>query len=182
MQDIANQMGCSLHKIKYWMEKYKIPIRSISEAIYLKRNPNGDPFKVKEPTSNEDYFLRGLGLGLYWGEGTKANRLSVRLGNSDPALIKNFIKFLIRRYGIDKNDLRFGLQLFSDINPQEALKFWQKELDVSKDRFQKVIITPSRGLGTYRKKVKYGVLTVYYHNRKLRDLICEELKVLGFCG
>lgn len=182
MQDIAKEMGCSLNKVKYWMVKHGIQSRSISDAIYLKHNPHGDPFKILKPASIEEAFLKGLGLGLYWGEGTKANKTSVRLGNSDPFLIKNFIDFLVGFCGINKKDLRFGLQLFNDISPEEALDFWQKQLKVPKDRFQKVVITPSRGLGTYRKKVKYGVLTVYYHNKKLRDILCEELKILGFHG
>ncbi|MEX1064266.1 MAG: hypothetical protein WED06_03035 [Candidatus Paceibacterota bacterium] len=182
MQDIAGEINCSLNKVKYWMVKHGIPTRSISEAVYIKNNPNGDPFKIKTPRNKNEALLKGLGLGLYWGEGTKANKVSVRLGNTDPALINNFIKFLIRCYNIDKKDLKFGLQLFNDINPEEALHFWRKYLKVTKNQFQKVVVTPSRGPGTYRKKVKFGVLTVYYHNRKLRDIICEELKKLGFYG
>jgi len=181
MQDIAQEMSCSLNKVKYWMDKHKIPIRSISEAIYLKNNPDGDPFKIKDPRNKEEALLKGLGLGLYWGEGTKADKYSVRLGNSDPALIKYFIQFLLKIYDINKKDFKFGLQLFNDSNPDEMLNFWTRYLGVNKEQFQKVVITPSRGAGTYRKKVKYGVLTAYYHNKKLRNIIGEELKKLGFC-
>ena len=31
MQDIATSLGCSLHKVKYWMEKHNLKIRSISK-------------------------------------------------------------------------------------------------------------------------------------------------------
>jgi len=182
MQEIATGLRCSLHKVKYWMDKHKIPTRTISEAIYTKRNPDGDPFKVKAPANKEESFLKGLGLGLYWGEGTKANKVSVRLGNTDPVLIDHFIKFLVKCYEVEKEDMKFGLQLFNDINPQEALRFWKDHLKVNKNQFQKVVVTPPRGVGTYKKKVKYGVLTVYYNNKKLRDIICEELKELGFYG
>src|SRR6185312_4683224 len=109
VKDIAKQLGCSTHKISYWMDRYDIKRRSISDAIYSKRHPGGDPFHVKEITSLEDARLYGLGIGLYWGEGTKSNKHSVRLGNTDPELIKTFISFLVELYGVRKDDLRFGL-------------------------------------------------------------------------
>ncbi len=72
------------------MTKYGIPRRNRSEATYIKRNPKGDPFHIKTNLNNKEKILYGLGLGIYWGEGTKVNREAVRVGNSDPNLIKIF--------------------------------------------------------------------------------------------
>jgi hypothetical protein len=176
--DIAKRYGCSETKVNYWINKFGIKKRSISEAIYLQKNPNGDPFVRKEINSIKKSFLYGLGLGLYWGEGNKSNKLSVRLGNTDPLLLKMFIRFLVEIYGIDTRKLRFGLQIFSDTSAEESLSYWSKELGYSKTLFQKPVITASRGKGTYRKKLKYGVVTVYFNNRKLRDIICGALAKL----
>jgi len=175
MQEIAEIFSCSLNKIKYWMDKYKIKTRSISEAVYIKNNPNGDPFIFNKPITLEQAKLLGLGIGLYWGEGTKADKGSVRLGNTDPELIKNFILFLKNIFGIRKKDLRFGLQLFTDIDKNSAMDFWVKKIKIKPSQFYKIIITKSQSLGTYRRKSEYGVLTVYYHNKKLRDLIVSLL-------
>lgn len=174
--EIAKIFNCSQHKVNYWIKKYKIPKRSISDAVYVKNNPNGDPFHAKKLTSVEDAILFGLGIGLYWGEGTKKNTHAVRLGNTDPELIKQFLKFLQKIYSIDQKKLRFGLQIFSDMSTQKTLNFWQKELNVPVNQFFKVIVTPSRGVGNYREKSKYGVLTVYFGNKKLRDIICKEIE------
>jgi len=179
--DIGRVFGCSGRKVAYWMGKYKIPSRNRSEATYQKRNPLGDPFKLSEPKNMGEALLVGMGLGLYWGEGNKLNKNSVRLGNTDPALIKTFIDFL-NLFEIDKDKLRFGLQIFSDTRSSEALNFWVRELKVQKPQFQKVVITPSRGVGTYRKKSKYGVLTVYFNNKKLRNVIVGKLKDYGYDG
>ena len=85
MMEIAGKMGHSPSGIKYWMDKLNIPRRSRSEATYLKRNPNGDPFKIKNKLNKNEILLKGLGLGLYWGEGDKSpNNTSVRLSNTDP--------------------------------------------------------------------------------------------------
>lgn len=173
---IARKFGCSEHKINYWIYKFKIQKRTISESVYLYHNPLGDPFKISAPKNLREAFLFGLGIGLYWGEGNKSNKLCLRLGNTDPKLIKKFIEFLVKIYRIQKEKLRFGLQIFSDMPPREALRFWQKELNMPETQFQKVIVTPARSLGTYRKKTKHGVLTVYYGNKKLRDIVCQMIE------
>jgi hypothetical protein len=174
-EEIAKLLGCSAHKVNYAMERYQIQKRSISEAIYVKNNPNGDPFHFQKPETLEGAMLFGMGIGLYWGEGTKADLGSVRLGNTDPGLSKTFIRFLVEIYGIQKKDLRFGLQIFTDMRVRETLAFWQKALKIERSQFYKPIITKSRSLGTYRKKSKYGVLTVYYSNKKLRNLLIKQL-------
>jgi len=85
--EIATHFNCSQSKINYWLCKYNLPKRSISEALYLRHNPNGDPFTVRKISCHEDAFIFGLGLGLYWGEGNKKNGHSIRLGNTDVHLI-----------------------------------------------------------------------------------------------
>ena len=175
LQDIASCLKCSVHTVRYWMNKHIIGTRSISDAVYLKNNPDGNPFIFKEPKTIEDALLYGLGIGLYWGEGTKANKHSVRLGNSDPKLIKKFIEFLIRIFGVKKKDMRFWLHIFTDIDVSEAVDFWIKELQITAEQFYKPMVTLSGSLGTYRKKSKYGVLTVIYNNKKLRDILVSKL-------
>ena len=178
VSDIASELHCSQSKVTYWLHKYNITKRTISEAIYLKSNPDGDPFRVKKLKTKEDWFLYGLGLGLYWGEGTKSNKHTVRLGNTDPNLIKKFIKFLCGIYSIDTNKLHYGLQVFSDMDPLKAQQFWMKELSANQEQFQKVIVTPARGVGTYKNKTKHGVLTVHFNNKKLRDIIVDTVREL----
>lgn len=178
---VAKNLGYSEHKINYWLAKFGITKRSISESIYLYHNPSGNPFAIRRPQTIEEAVLYGLGVGLYWGEGTKSNKLCVRLGNTDSELIKKFIKFLIEMCGIKKEKLRFGLQIFSDMSPRQALRFWQDELEMPKELFfPKVIVTPAGSLGTYRNKTQHGVLTVYYCNRKLRDIICQMIEDMKY--
>jgi len=53
-----------------------------------------------------------------------------------------------------------------------------KELDkfgINKNQFFKVITTPARSSGTYREKSKWGVLTVYFSNMKLKKLLDKML-------
>ena len=175
VQEVAGAFNNSPSGIRYWMKKYNIKSRTISEAIYQKNNPNGDPFKLKYPSTIEGAKLFGLGVGLYWGEGTKADKNTVRLGNTDPDLIKKFIEFLTRIFQVSKDDMKFGLQLFTDIDEKDAMLFWTKKLKIKREQFYKVSVNISTRTGTYRKKSRYGVLTVYYHNKKMRDLLVSLL-------
>lgn len=173
---IAHRKRCSPNKVNYWLARHRIVKRSIADAAYAKHNPSGDPFSFQRPRSLEHAFLYGLGIGLYWGEGTKSNDTSVRLGNSNPKLIKKFIECLITIYGINKSKLRFGLQIFGDMNQRQVVQFWKRELDIEDAQLmKKIVITPHRGVGSYREKTKYGVMTVYFNNRKLRDILCHTI-------
>ena len=176
--EIAKIFNCSERAVNYWLTRYEVKKRSISEAVYLKNNPNGDPFKIRTIKTVQDAKLLGLGLGLYWGEGNKKSKNSVRLGNTDPKLIKKFLEFLMRICGIEKKKLRFGLQVFSDMNTDQTLRFWLKELrgyGINRNQFFKVTVTPSRSLGTYKEKSKFGVMTVHFCNTKLKNLIDKML-------
>ena len=177
---IAKLFCCSEHKINYWIRKFGIPKRSISEGVYIYNNPHGDPFKLRKPKTLSEAVLFGLGIGLYWGEGTKKNKNQVRLGNTDPQLVTVFIKFLARICGVRKEKLKFGLQIFSDMPSEEARLFWERELDVLPSQFYKPVVTPARSLGTYRQKTRHGVLTVHFNNTKLRNILvnyCQDSSV-----
>ncbi len=175
MAEIASRLGCSANTVDYWMRIHKIPKRSISDAIYMKHNPDGDPFIMPKIQTMQQAELYGLGIGLYWGEGTKANKYAVRLGNTDPELLKMFKRFLVELFGINPQDLRYSLQIFTDIDQKEALRYWYEQLEAIPSQFYKVHVTISGSIGTYRKKSQYGVVTIYYHNKKLRDILVKML-------
>jgi hypothetical protein len=182
MNQIAVRLVCSIHKVNYWMSKYGIERRSIGESVYKRLHPLGDPFNIKNIQSTSDAILYGTGVGLYWGEGNKRNKHSIRLGNTDPGIIKVFIRFLVEICGAQETMLRYGLQVFNDSDPNEALNFWLRELGIQQDQFYKTTVTPARAVGTYKMKNRNGVLTVYFHNVKLRDIIvglCRESSFLN---
>ena len=175
MKQIADSLGCSVNKIDYWMRKHNIKRRTRSDALYTIYNPDGDPFTIKKSMTATERELYGIGIGLYWGEGTKASPSSVRLGNSDPGIILKFIQFLEQIYGVGRDKMRFGMQLFTDCSFEEAMAFWTSRLEVSELQFYKPVRTISGSIGTYRKKNRYGVITLYYNNKHLRDILVEQI-------
>ncbi len=179
VSEISKLLNCSENKINYWLRKYNISKRSISEAIYIKNNPDGDPFKIKTKLTKKEEFLSGLGLGLYWGEGHRKNKISVRIGNTDPKLIRKFMDFLVKICGVEEKDIGFRLMIFSDINLNVARRFWVKELKIKPKQIKgKITVIKSGRIGTYRQKSKYGVIILEYHNKKLRDIIYNMIQGL----
>lgn len=174
-KQIALKFKCSENKINYWLSKFGISKRTISDATFVR---NKTTFFLNSPKSNKDYFLLGLGIGLYWGEGNKKNDHAVRLGNTDPYLILSFIRFLEFRYRVSRSSLKFGVQIFNDLNPEIVQNFWIKKLEVSAKQFYKPTVTVSKSVGTYTKKSEYGVLTVYLLNKKIRDHLVGEIEHL----
>ena len=175
MSQIANKLACSVNKVDYWMRRYDIPRRTRSEALYALNNPNGDPFLLKSSMDANDRELYGIGMGLYWGEGTKASKNSVRIGNSDPGVILIFMRFLEQIYNVKKDVLRFGMQLFTDCDTERALDYWCNKLSVNRSQFYKIHVTISGRIGTYRKKNEYGVVTLYFHNTRLQKMLVDQI-------
>ena len=176
MKEISNKTGWSSHQVDYWMGKYNISKRNHSEATYVKRNPNGDPFKIKKKLNLKEAELKALGLGLYWGEGDKSeNNTSVRLSNTDPQLIKKFREFLIKICGVKEEKIFYSLILFNDANEKEAIGFWIRYLGIERNQLGKIIHIPPQGKGTYRKKNKTGVLTIGITNKRLKEKVFEMI-------
>jgi transposase len=182
MSEIAKYLNCSIHKVVYWMEKYSIKRRSLSEATYLKANPDGDPFSIKNRFNAKDMFLYGLGVGIYWGEGDKKSKNAVRVTNTDPGIIKTFRRFLLDICGLKKRKLLYNLIAFNDSNLEVVRNFWVKELKISPEKFGKIVQIPSQGKGTHKKKSKHGVCILIVCNMKLKDWMMKQIKIVAMPG
>lgn len=179
LRNISLKLDCSIHKVTYWMNKYGIPRRSRSEAVYLMHNPNGDPFRIKQKLSNQDVLLLGIGIGIYLGEGNKIIRHSIRIANTDPQILTLFLRFLSEICGFRNDRISCSIVCFKDTNPELARAYWSNELQISPDRFGKITRIPSQGKGTYRKKSKFGVCTVQANNIRLTTWLRDQIQQLG---
>ena len=173
--EIGKDLGVPWRKVIYLMDKHGIERRSRSEAIYCKHNPNGDPFKIKIKLTTEEESLKALALGLYWGEGSRYNPISIRLTNSDPSLLRVFIKFLQSICGVNLQKIRLWLTVHTDTPIKKAEQYWSNQLNIPLSQFSKTVVINHRGNGTYKKKSLYGTATVCVHNMKLRQIMQKWL-------
>ena len=176
MSEIAQLMEYSLHKVAYWMGKYNIKRRSRSDASYIKHNPNGDPFKIKHSLTTNEKFLLGLGIGIYWGEGTKTSIHSLRVANTDPGILRSFKKFLIDICQLKIDKISYSIICFNDTEPETAREYWSQEMMILPEKFGKITQIPKQGKGTYKRKSKYGVCTLQASNIKLRSWVMSQIE------
>ena len=66
-----------------------------------------------------------LGLGLYWGDGTKNKARPISFANIDPNAIKAYINFLIEA-GADRTKLSLSVVIHKDVDIDDVRKYWSK--------------------------------------------------------
>jgi len=87
-----------------------------------------------------------VGIALYWAEGHKRlmkrnGRLitshPISLTNSDPALIRVFIKFLNKFCDVPIGKIKASLRLYKHLDEKEMIDFWSKKTGISIENFGK---------------------------------------------
>ena len=170
MAEIAMRLGCSPHKVVYWMNKHGIRRRDIREAIYRWHNPSGDPFDIRPVRTPEDLELLHIAIGLYVGEGSRKRTSEVSVANSDPRVICAFIRFLRDICGVDQADMFAIVHMYDDVELAFVQHFWEETTGLAHSQFHKPTIKPRRG-GTYKARSRYGTVTVGVYSTKLHQII-----------
>jgi len=109
---------------------------------------------------------------LYWCEGSKypsTNKMD--LTNSDPKLLKIFLKLLRTSFNLDESKFRVKLQIHDTHDFEKIKKYWSKILSIPQSQFMKPTIT--KPTGRKHRKEYFGTCTVRYHDYKL------QLKLIG---
>ncbi len=127
--------------------------------------------------SKRDLFLAGL--FLYWGEGTKVQRGAVTLTNTNPAMLKLFIKWL-ELMNVERKNLKVKLHLYSDMNVKKSIDFWSRELKIPISQFRKSYIKKNSSKSiTYKNGFGKGTCCVMFDNRDLWEYITMGLKYIS---
>lgn len=107
-----------------------------------------------------------IGISLYWAEGHKEKDKGslARLGNSDPKMIKVFLRWLYEICGIKKKDIVFRIYLHetSKKRLKEVIKHWSRITGFSENNFQQITWKQNK-IKTNRKNIGenyYGLLDV----------------------
>jgi hypothetical protein len=158
-------MGGEARRAKRIKETREIKDKAIKEVKYLSRR---------------ELWL--IGAALYWAEGHKERNKGslVRLGNSDPEMIKLFLKWLMDICKIDKTNIIFRIYLHENSKNKikEVIRYWANATGFSLDNFTKVTWKENK-INTNRKNIGrdyYGLLEVEVRksinfNRKIQGWI-----------
>lgn len=110
--------------------------------------------------SNRDFLIAGV--ALYWGEGTKYRR-DVRIGNSDPEVIKFMIKWFkkIWKIGSKRITLHVGINEIHKNRLEEVENFWSRVTKIPRKQFVKTTLIKAKNKKTYKNfSTYYGTLTI----------------------
>lgn len=126
-----------------------------------------------EKLKNDPLFIAGL--MLYWGEGDKVlKNCVVRLGNSEPEMIRIFNLFLTKTLRITPDRIFAWLLLYPDLVDSVQKNFWAKATGLSISQFKKSIYIKGRHP---TKRLSYGVCTVYVSSRALKERMLKWLEL-----
>lgn len=122
---------------------------------------------------NNPLFIAGI--MLYWGEGEKQQKSSVvRLGNSEPEMLKTFNLFLTKVLKISPDKIYAWLLLYPDLVDLVQKNFWSKATGIPLNQFKKSIFI--RGKHP-TKRLSYGVCTIFVNSRALKERILKWLEL-----
>ena len=130
--------------------------------------------EIAELSKGELFYL---GLGIYWGEGTKAENTALAVTNSDYRIIQIMIRWFTECFGVLMNDLspRVFISNTHEDREEKIFEFWVEKLGIPREQFKKMIFL-EKGKKIYEnREVYYGVLTL--HVARGADL---RYKILAF--
>lgn len=125
--------------------------------------------------SKRELFL--VGAALYWGEGFKKDS-QVGLANSDPTVIKLFLRWLYECFDYKADDIipRLTLNVSHRDRIDEITRFWAEAVDIPIDSFRKPFFQNFKWKKIYENPNNYhGVLRIKV--RRSRDFL---RKILGY--
>jgi transcriptional regulator with XRE-family HTH domain len=107
--------------------------------------------------------LHVAGSMLYWAEGGK-KRNQVRFSNSDPDMVRLFVRFLRTYFAVSNENLRITCHLFADHLPRqrEIEQFWLDALKLPRSSLCKSVVNVYSKYSTKkrRNKLPYGTCRV----------------------
>lgn len=113
---------------------------------------------------------------IYWCEGGKNERGRVNFTNSDPQLMKYFLKIFRKSFPLRENKFRALLHLHEYHEEKKQIRFWSKATRIPIKQFSKSFHKKNTG-----KNIRAGYpgcLSVRYYDSKIQKeliFICKEI-------
>ena len=145
---------------------------AIARALQIRR----DAADVIIAISNENLLF--LGASLYWAEGYKmpvvrnGRELThhvVSLTNSDPLLIKIFLRFLREYCSVPEEKIKASIRIFQHHNERELFDFWRKVTGIQPQNFWKTYYGISKSSLHKRpfNRLPHGVIQISVGDTRL---------------
>jgi hypothetical protein len=188
LQEIADELGVSKSSVSLWVREVDFeprprnrghpagphhPMRQKKEAEIVAARAEAVE-RVGEVTDRD---LLVFALALYAGEGGKSEG-AVIFANSDPVLIRVFLRWLRSEFDLDEERFRGRLYLHTDLDLAVATEFWSELSGIPPERFHR----PYRAAADptmRRNRHERGCFTVKYHSRSVQRRVMARIRAIG---
>ncbi|OGM02250.1 hypothetical protein A2115_01975 [Candidatus Woesebacteria bacterium GWA1_41_8] len=169
-------------QIKRLKGKKERAIERFRETMRLKRENRlseyyGNQKKRWIPLSKRELFIAGL--FLYWGEGNKASWNTISISNTDPTMLKFSLMWMTRSLKIPKNSIKISLQLYSDMNIEETVSYWDRILGLQRRQFTKPYIKKTKREGVDQKGFGHGTCNLVVQGTVLKENVLMAIKAIA---
>lgn len=128
--------------------------------------------------SKNALFLAGL--MLYLGEGDKKSNGRIGLANTDPRIIRFFIKWMNNFLKISKDKVKIQLHLYENMNIEKEKKFWQNKTGLAREQFCRPSVRKVKiGSFSYEESFRHGTCSLYIDNVVKKSEIAMAIKAFA---
>jgi hypothetical protein len=122
--------------------------------------------EIGREAAKKTSILHLMGSMLYWGEGTKNGR-NMRFGNTDPYMLKLFMRFLREEFNVPDEKFRLSIQThFADETEWERIRlYWLEWLNLPPETKATVRLK----IGTQSRKNRYenGICSIEVYSTEI---------------
>jgi len=196
IKNIAKILNVSVGSVSLWVRNVLITDEQQRNLLTRKGTASEKhiqkfrEIRMEYRKNGEEYALNNftqshiMGCMLYWGEGEKS-RTCCGITNTDPNIIKVFIRFLRENFSIKDSELRISVRHYQ---PNENLidAFWKNELGIADTtKIKYYLYNDSRSKTGLPKNLKHpnGICTLRVRNgTKIVQHIYGAIKIYGNLG
>jgi predicted transcriptional regulator len=200
IKEIAALVGVSVSSVSVWVRDIELTDEQV-QALRL-RNPainqrlaawrsNSERARVRRRAyqqegralARESAPGHAAGVMLYWGEGDKGNKNSVRISNSDPYVLRFFLRFLREHFGVQPSRVRITCHLFADHleRQREIERYWLDLLGLPPTALRPSILNvySKHSQKKRRNKLPYGTCRLAVHDTRIVQSILGSIQEYG---
>lgn len=190
--EIAEDLDVSKSLLSYWLKGLQLPLEA-KKILDGKSNYAKEKFAQYNQQKHErvqkenheiratslkkievitDYELLLLGAALYWGEGYKRHGGKrpypyVSFSNSDPDMIKVFMRFTREILKVPEEKIKPSIHIYPGIIKEEAIRFWSKVMCIPENKFSASFMISKASQGKRPKNLlPNGTLDLRVFSRK----------------
>ena len=184
MKEIARQLNVAKSSVSMWVRDVRLSAtakKRLLTKIKLGQFVAAQKKREKTKATEDSYlmvakkeigklridkgYMKLLCALIYWCEGVKNVKYGMAFINSDPNLVKTFLKLLRNSFEIDEKRFKPLIHLHSYHDKTQELDFWSKVTNINKEQFRKPYVKPN--IGKRIRNDYHGCLSLRYFSSDL---------------